>query len=94
LARALYGNKRLLVLDEPSAFLDKAGEAALCTLIADLRSQGISVIMVTHRPALVEVCDQILVLRDGLVDRFGARADVLQALGKPPIRLVRREAAS
>jgi ATP-binding cassette subfamily C protein len=94
LARALYGEKRLLVLDEPSAFLDKSGEAGLCTLLAELRSQGVGVIMVTHRPALVEACDQLLVLRDGLIDQFGAKADVLQALRGPPIRLVRREAVS
>jgi ATP-binding cassette subfamily C protein len=94
LARALYGDKKLLVLDEPSAFLDKTGETALCGLLGELRAQGVGAVMVTHRPALVEACDQLLVLRDGLVDRFGAQAEVLQALRGPPIRLVRRSAIS
>jgi ATP-binding cassette subfamily C protein len=94
LARALYGDPALLVLDEPSAFLDKAGEALLHTVLAGVRARGAGAILVTHRPPLVESCDQLLVLRDGLVDRFGARAEVLQALAGPPIRLVRSQKAS
>ncbi len=94
IARAIYGDKRLLILDEPSAFLDKSGEAMMGGLLSELRAQGVGAIMVTHRPSLVDVCDQLLVLRDGLVDRFGTRAEVLQALRGPPVRLVRRGAAS
>jgi ATP-binding cassette subfamily C protein len=89
IARALYGGPRLLILDEPSAFLDQNGEAALCALIARLRDEGTSVILVTHRPALIQAADKLMVLKDGLVDRFGAREAVLSALQGPPVRLVR-----
>jgi ATP-binding cassette subfamily C protein len=97
-ARALYDQPRLLILDEPSAFLDHEGEAALCALIADLRAEGTGTILVTHRPALIRVADKLMVLKDGLIDRFGAREAVLSALNGPPVRLVRaaplREALS
>ncbi len=94
LARALYGDPALVVLDEPSAFLDKAGEVLLHELLAGLRARGTGAVLVTHRPPLVESCDQLLVLRDGLVDRFGERAEVLAAMRGPPVRLVRRQEAS
>ncbi len=89
LARALYGAPRLLLLDEPSAFLDEAGELGLLALLRGLRAEGISAILVTHRPALIAAADTLLVLRDGVVDRFGARAEVLRALQAPPVRLLR-----
>lgn len=89
LARALYGAPRLLLLDEPSAFLDAAGEAELLGLLRGLRAEGTSAILVTHRPALIAAADTLLVLRDGVVDRFGARAEVLSALQSPPVRLLR-----
>jgi ATP-binding cassette subfamily C protein len=94
LARALYGNPALLVLDEPTAFLDKGGEALLCALLPRLRARGIGAIMVTYRPALVDACDQLLVLRDGLIDQCGAKDDVLRALQGPPVNLVQRETKS
>jgi ATP-binding cassette subfamily C protein len=91
LARALYANPRLLVLDEPSAFLDDSGEAMLNGVLRGLRDERVSVVVVTHRPAVIDVLDHVLVLRDGLVDRFGAREAVLRALQAPRIQLVRAE---
>jgi ATP-binding cassette subfamily C protein len=92
LARALYGNPVLLVLDEPTAYLDREGEALLSNLLHRLRERGVGVIMVTYRPALVDACDQLLVLRDGLIDRVGARADVLRAMQSPAVRMIPRGA--
>jgi ATP-binding cassette subfamily C protein len=92
LARALYADPCLLVLDEPSGFLDAAGEAHLLALLRTLRAREVGVVLVTHRPALIASVDKLMVLRDGLAERFGARADVLRALHAPPVRLLRAAA--
>ncbi len=98
LARALYSKPVLLVLDEPSAFLDAGGEADLLALLARLRADGTTVLLATHRPALLATVDKLLVLHEGAVAHFGPRAEVLRALATPPVRLVRaapkREALS
>ena len=93
LARALFGRPKLLVLDEPNSNLDEEGEAALLTAIGAARQAGSSVLMITHRPSLVTLADKLLVLKDGLVDRFGARQAVLRALNAPPVQLLRGPAA-
>jgi len=79
LARALYGGPRLVVLDEPDANLDDAGENALRDAISALRAGGVTVVLVTHRTALVQSADLLLVLRQGRVVHFGAPAQVLAA---------------
>jgi len=89
LARALYSRPRLLVLDEPSAFLDGTGEADVLALLASLRVEGATVLLVTHRPALLATMDKLLVLTEGAVSQFGPRAAVLQSLATPKVRLVR-----
>ncbi len=83
LARALYGRPRLLVLDEPDAFLDAEGERMLLDLLYRLKREGVGAIVATHRPSLVAAADTLLVLRDGLVERHGPRAAVLAALATP-----------
>jgi ATP-binding cassette, subfamily C, bacterial len=88
LARALFGNPKLLVLDEPNSNLDEEGEAALLAAIGAARDQGTSVMMIAHRPSVVTIADKLLVLKDGMVDRFGARQTVLQALSAPPVKLL------
>jgi ATP-binding cassette, subfamily C, bacterial len=70
LARALFGAPRFLVLDEPNANLDHLGEQALAETIATLRLRKTGVVLVTHRPALLEVADTLLVLKQGRVDRY------------------------
>ncbi len=87
LARALYGSPRLLVLDEPNAFLDQDGERQLLGLLRRLRGEGVGTVLVTHRRSLVQAADTLLVLKDGLVDRFGAREEVLRALSAPAVLL-------
>lgn len=80
LARALYGQPALVVLDEPNSNLDDAGETALVTAIGELRAKGTTVILVTHRPSVLAVVDKLLVLQDGTQKLFGPRDQVLKAL--------------
>jgi ATP-binding cassette subfamily C protein len=94
LARALYGEPRLLVLDEPNAHLDAEGEATLVAAIEAVRRRGGSVVMVAHRRGLVAVADTLLVLRDGLIDRYGARGRVLDEIAEPPVRVARQQAVA
>jgi len=77
LARALYGNPFLIVLDEPNSNLDGNGELALQKAIQQLKAGGAIVIMIAHRPASLNVCDKVLVLNDGVQQAFGPRDEVL-----------------
>ncbi|GJD95454.1 type I secretion system permease/ATPase [Methylobacterium iners] len=78
LARALYGGPSLVVLDEPNASLDQAGEAALVSAVAELKRQGTTVLIVTHKVSLLTGADQVLVMADGTVQTFGPAAQVLE----------------
>lgn len=89
LARALYALPGVLVLDEPTAYLDRAGEAELMLVLAGLRAEGVTVVLVTHRPALLSAMDTLVVLQDGLIAHVGPRDAVLQALSTSTIKLVR-----
>ena len=80
LARALYGAPRFVVLDEPDANLDAAGEAALADALRALRDGGVTLIVITHRPSLVSHVDKILALQAGRVRQFGPAAQVRKAL--------------
>ena len=80
LARALYGQPPLIVLDEPNSNLDDVGEAALVAAIGQLRQAGSTVVLVTHRPSVLAVIDKLLVLQDGNQRMFGPRDQVLKAL--------------
>jgi ATP-binding cassette, subfamily C, bacterial exporter for protease/lipase len=77
LARAVFGNPQFLVLDEPNASLDDAGEQALVQMLLQLRQRGATVLVVTHRTSVLPACDKLLVLRDGQVAGFGPRDEVL-----------------
>jgi PrtD family type I secretion system ABC transporter len=80
LARALYGEPALVVLDEPDAHLDAEGEAALAAAMLDLKNGGATVVVVGHRPALMAQLDKLAVLKDGALDAFGPTASVLARL--------------
>lgn len=80
LARAVYGNPRLIVLDEPNANLDQAGESALAATLHELKQQGTALLIVGHRPSTLAQADKILLLKDGRVELFGPREQVLQTL--------------
>lgn len=83
LARAVYGNPQLVVLDEPNANLDDAGEAALFKTIQQLKAKGSTVFLITHRPGAISVADRLLILRDGQVVANGPRDAVIAALQTP-----------
>ncbi|PMY69003.1 MULTISPECIES: type I secretion system permease/ATPase [Pseudomonas] len=80
LARALYGQPRLVVLDEPNSNLDTVGESALASAIAQMKAQGTSVILVTHRSSALAQADKLLVLNEGRLQAFGPSQEVLKAL--------------
>ncbi|MEN9384367.1 MAG: hypothetical protein RL323_1510 [Pseudomonadota bacterium] len=82
LARALYGEPVLLVLDEPNASLDEAGDAALAQAIANAKSIGTTVVVMTHRTSVLGVADKMLVMRDGQQQAFGPKDEVIAALQK------------
>ncbi|MBF4211218.1 type I secretion system permease/ATPase [Pseudomonas donghuensis] len=82
LARALYGGPSLIVLDEPNSNLDTSGEAALATAIAQMKAQGRTVVLVTHRSAALAQADKLLVLSEGRMQAFGPAHDVMQALSR------------
>lgn len=79
LARALYGDPVLVVLDEPNANLDEAGDAALISALRDLKARKRTVFIVTHRANLLTQTDAILVLTDGRIQTIGPSADIIQA---------------
>ena len=83
LARAVYGNPSLVVLDEPSSNLDSEGDAALADCITQLKEQRVTVVIISHRPATLGVVDKILLIRDGVAEMFGTRAEVLGKLTRP-----------
>ncbi|MBC2704938.1 type I secretion system permease/ATPase [Desulfobacula sp.] len=76
LARALYGNPKLVILDEPNSNLDEAGEKALAGALKTLKKMGSTTIMITHKPSLLSTADKILVLENGEQTRFGSRDEV------------------
>lgn len=80
LARAMYGDPALLVLDEPNSNLDEMGERALAMAVADLRQRGKTIVMITHRNAALATTNKLLLLREGSVGMFGPTREVLQAL--------------
>nr|WP_246584001.1 type I secretion system permease/ATPase [Bradyrhizobium iriomotense] len=89
LARAVYGSPSLVVLDEPSSNLDAEGDVALADCIVQLKKSGTTVVIVSHRPATIGVVDKILVLRDGVAEMFGARAEIMARLTRPvPVHAV------
>jgi len=84
LARAVYDMPKFVVLDEPNASLDEAGDAALLNTVKLLRKQGTTVIVITHRLNILGAIEHMLVLVDGQVQRFGTCKEVMEALQSPP----------
>lgn len=85
LARAFYGNVRLLVLDEPNANLDGKAEAGLMKALLYAKQQGITTFVVTHKMQLLNVVDQVIVMDDGMLNSMGDRDEILRrCTGSPP----------
>jgi PrtD family type I secretion system ABC transporter len=83
LARALYGDPAVLMLDEPNAFMDTEGEAAVLQALEDARTRGASVIVIAHRMAILQSADVLLVMANGRPQLAGPRQEVLARLAPP-----------
>jgi ATP-binding cassette subfamily C protein len=82
LARALYGEPPIILLDEPNAHLDATGEGQLVETLVALKARKAAVMVVAHRMGVLAAVDKILVLRDGRIEAFGSRDDILARLSK------------
>ena len=80
LARAIYGNPKFIVLDEPNSNLDDVGEAALIKAVQELKQRGTTIVLITHRTSIIGAVDKLLLLVDGAVQLFGPRDQVLLAI--------------
>ena len=80
LARAVYGNPRLLVLDEPNSNLDDQGERELVTALQRIKAQGSTVVVISHRTMVLHAMDKLLVMKDGTAVSFGPKDQVLASL--------------
>jgi ATP-binding cassette subfamily C protein len=84
LARALYRDPFLVVLDEPNSNLDAEGENALTNAIAGLRERGAIAVVVAHRPSAIAACDHVLMMSDGRIQAFGPKDEVLSKILQHP----------
>ena len=85
LARAVFGNPAIVVLDEPNSNLDDVGEAALVHAVSQMKAAGTTVVVISHRPSILSATDQIMILDAGKIRLFGSRAEVLAAVTRPVI---------
>jgi PrtD family type I secretion system ABC transporter len=83
LARALLGDPRLLVLDEPNASLDAEGEDALMRVLDSQKARGTTIVVVSHKPSILRAADKMLVLREGRMELFGPREAVMARFTQP-----------
>lgn len=86
LARALYGDPALLVLDEPNSSLDFDGESALNRALLSLKERGRTVVVIAHRPSVINACDKLLMIDKGVQRAFGDKEEVLAMATKQPER--------
>jgi ATP-binding cassette, subfamily C, bacterial len=83
LARAFYGDPKLVVLDEPNANLDEMGEQALMHAIKKAKERKITTIIISHRPSILSCVDKILILQDGAVAAFGTKDEIMSKFARP-----------
>jgi ATP-binding cassette subfamily C exporter for protease/lipase len=94
LARAMYGDPALIVLDEPNSNLDDVGEQALVSAMLDLRQRGKTIVLITHRPSAIGATTKLLVMRDGAGQMFGPTRDVLAAMNEAAQKAVAQQQAA
>jgi ABC-type protease/lipase transport system fused ATPase/permease subunit len=82
LARAFFGDPKLLVLDEPNANLDAFGELALSNAISRAKEKKITTIIISHRTSILTLVDKILVMKDGELAMFGERSEVMNKMNQ------------
>ncbi|MYA36607.1 MAG: type I secretion system permease/ATPase [Gammaproteobacteria bacterium] len=87
LARAVYGDPCLIVLDEPNSNLDDQGEKELVEALERIKNKGSTVIVISHRTMVLQSMDKMLVLKEGATINYGPRSQVLAALMKPAAKL-------
>jgi PrtD family type I secretion system ABC transporter len=83
LARALFGDPAMVILDEPNAALDAEGEDALRAALTELKRRGVTIVIVSHKANVFRTADRMLLMRDGRVEMFGPREDVMGRFAKP-----------
>ena len=92
LARALFRDPALVVLDEPNAHLDGDGEQALAGTLERLRERGTTVVLISQRAGVMAMVDKVMVLKAGAIDAFGTRDEILRTLRRANIAAVGRRA--
>ena len=80
LARAVYGDPKVIVLDEPNANLDEVGEKALLQTLKNLKSQGTTLFVISHRSHLIDLSDRLLIMEDGMVQANGPKDDLMATI--------------
>jgi len=86
LARTVLGSPKIVVLDEPNANLDQDGEIALAQALQRMKSKKMTVVIISHRPSILSNVDKIMVLRDGIIDKFGMRNEIMALFAQPKIQ--------
>ncbi len=92
LARAVFDEPKLILLDEPNSNLDDRGEQALAQALRTLKEKGVTVIVITHRPGVLNELDKVLLMQDGVLKAFGPRLEVLNAMSKQAQPKVKKSA--
>lgn len=88
LARTLFGNPKILILDEPNSHLDHFGESALLSALKIAKARMITCIIISHKTNILNIADKIMILQDGIVVRFGSREEVMQPINRNEATLI------
>ena len=80
LARAIYNNPKLIILDEPNSNLDEQGERSLLTTMKNIKESGRTILIITHRTSILSLVDKLLLMKDGAIAKIGSRTEVLKSL--------------
>jgi ATP-binding cassette subfamily C exporter for protease/lipase len=93
LARAIYGNPKIVILDEPNANLDEAADKALQSMITKLKAQGTTFIIISHLHHIVSIADNLMIMVNGQTIRYGKPDEVMASLQTPSIKAAHKAQA-